>query len=343
MNSDLNFVVARLNDTFPDGPPTDRAVREMASVVLKRQWVAHWPDGLTLPALLQGDDATTTITRATMLRAGRRCRTPDDAVELFVMVSGWARPGNARGTWRACRVLHEPDAAERLLTITQSSNKCDPVEVFERLSNPALLKIKYLGPSSFTKLMYAAGFVSRTGRRQPLIFDDPVHRAVRNLSMTTDAYHEYLGLVADLGHQWAPGAPLDVVEHALGVVGRRVGTYWWQLAAEDWQSSLRSSMAGGDPAFGIDVPDDNRHLLDLHPGESCPCGCGQWLGGDGWVDEGRWNPPERWACPTDAAPLPVDADDDNPSEFGTPGLWGHSAQTLDETTGRGLRVIAGYE
>lgn len=212
-------VVELLGRKFPDGAPTDEAVRAQGFNWSVAQWRKRWPAVLTLPAQLdESAPRHPLVTRQDVFDRASDVTTESDAVELFLLMAAWGTGTQARPISRVAKVLQQDQAAPRLLSSYRASRGGDPVEAYRRLYSWSGDRIKYFGPSFFTKWLYFSAFDTWSASGPaPLILDMRVANSLgwRTHGWSASKYGDYLTLAAAVRDAWAPGRPTHVVEYAL--------------------------------------------------------------------------------------------------------------------------------
>lgn len=220
---DIPSVVQRLRKTYQarDSRPSDVEVRNHSVKFAPVKWAERWaslPSTTHLPLVLVEPALTLEQSRQDLFDAARAVKTEDDAVDLYVRVSGWGVGNSARGRFRALTALEDPEAPRKLLEAARAARRGGPVELFSRLAWGGDLKIKGYGPAFYTKWMYFNGYEESAGNR-PLILDQRVARAlgigVGYRWSRASSYQAYLGAVPQIRDQWMPGASDHVIEHSL--------------------------------------------------------------------------------------------------------------------------------
>lgn len=212
-------VVELLGRAFPDGAPTDEAVRAQGFNWSVAQWRKRWPSGVALPEQLE--DAAPSrpfVTRQDVFDRAQAVTTETDAVELFLLMAAWGTGTKARSIARVAPVLHQEHAPTRLLSSYRASREGDPVEAYRRLYSWSGDRIKFFGPSFFTKWLYFSAFDTwGTSSPAPLILDMRVANSLhwRTHGWPAGKYGDYLSLATTVRDEWAPGQPTHVVEYAL--------------------------------------------------------------------------------------------------------------------------------
>lgn len=214
-------VVELLGRKFPDGAPTDEAVRAQGFNWSVAQWRKRWPSRMALPAQL--DDAAPSrpyVTRQDVFDRARAVTTETDAVELFLLMAAWGTGTQALPIARVAPVLQEEGAPKRLLSANREIRDGDPVEAYRTLySRSGRHRMAGFGPSFFTKWLYFSAYESwgESSGPAPLILDARVAASLGWARPTWSAtrYGDYLTLATAVRDEWAPGQPTHVVEYAL--------------------------------------------------------------------------------------------------------------------------------
>ncbi|MGN6412517.1 8-oxoguanine DNA glycosylase OGG fold protein [Flexivirga sp.] len=218
-----------LEREFPEGPPTDEAVRAQGFTWSAGQWRKRWPAALSVPRRLAEAPERPHLTRQDVFDRARSVTTESDAVELFLLVAAWGTGTKARSIARVARVLDQPSAPARLLETHRVVRDGDPAEAYRRMYSWDHERIKYLGPAFFTKWLYFSAYDTWEQRNgpAPLILDQQVARALgwRTTGWSSSTYRTYLETAAAVRDIWAPNAPLHIAEYALFEVGRRARSH----------------------------------------------------------------------------------------------------------------------
>ena len=213
-------VVGFLRLRFPEGAPADDVVRQQGFNWSVDQWRKRWPSELALPAQLE-DSAPRRpfVTRQDVFNRAREVTTQSDAVELFLLMAAWGTGTQARPISRVAKVLHQDQAAARLLSSYRAVRDGEPVEAYRRLRSWSDGRIKYFGPAFFTKWLYFSAYDAWDVAfgPAPLILDARVAASLAwpSSSWSSARYGNYLELATLIRDRWAPGEQLHVVEYAL--------------------------------------------------------------------------------------------------------------------------------
>ncbi|NMM83090.1 hypothetical protein B2J88_01685 [Rhodococcus sp. SRB_17] len=151
---------------------------------------------------------------------------PMAATQLYVAASVWGTALSALDVSRRIKVLKEPGVDARVADALKVLRVEGPVSAYRALSIGGSLRVKNLGPSFFSKLLYFAGFDAKGYLQKPLILDRHVARALNQFTDTewstsgpwsTDQYARYLDHVDDWAADW--DTTHDVVERQLFRLG----------------------------------------------------------------------------------------------------------------------------
>jgi len=177
------------------------------------------------PLIAAGWDGWPVITRGDVLdwaaqaRAGRR-----PWRDVLIASYAWGTGAVSYGPVRIARVLAAGnDIVEHAVTsAVRTLDEHGAVAAYWAMNNrpPAGLRLPFLGPAFFTKLLYFAGYRRGAGGRQPLILDSVVRRRLpveagvrRESGWVSEEWLAYLGWAADQAQR--RGIEPDEVEMAL--------------------------------------------------------------------------------------------------------------------------------
>lgn len=201
-------------------------VHAQAVSFFPRHWIKNWPEHADLDsaAILGGDeldeDGRRTVARSDLFALGSEVATPADALNFFVAVYSWGVGTYSRGVSRGLRVLADKDAGKKILGALEYLRETDfdPGAAYSAFNNYEHFKVKHLGPSFFTKLLYFYSHARLTrSTRVPLILDKYVAAALgwRPWGWTTRQYVSYISLVDEARSLVDSDLPGDVVEYVL--------------------------------------------------------------------------------------------------------------------------------
>lgn len=216
-------------------PPREAYILDHGLRFNPESWQRRLPDGIDLPArfgALPRLDRWPRITRGDLLRDGAAADTGSAAVDVLIGAYAWGHGLPARrGPARLRQVFDrnvsrvEQHLGETLhLVRTRGS-----LAAYEGLNHGGDQRLKGLGASFFTKLLYFFGWDSVVGGHRPLIMDQYVViglNASRNTEWkplgpwTTDQYCEYLSWAKEKAREWGAGTETDVVERAVWEYGK---------------------------------------------------------------------------------------------------------------------------
>lgn len=212
-------IIHRLNVAFPDGPPTDAAVRDHTVTFRADHWLKRWPEGLDVPPFLE-PGAELQVSRQGLFDHATTVNSPQDALEFYVWIAGWGTgKGGGRPVARSAKVLQTPNVAELLWQSFSNLHDHGAVNAYRRLRTTGEDRIKYLGPAFFTKWLYFSGYDTwDDSSLAPLILDKRVAHSLgwsRTSGWKSHRYEEYLNQVEALRQAWAPDETPHVIEYAL--------------------------------------------------------------------------------------------------------------------------------
>ncbi|WP_448072485.1 8-oxoguanine DNA glycosylase OGG fold protein [Georgenia yuyongxinii] len=198
-----------------------------------RHWTSRAPADFRLPAVLAGAPVRgkwPRVDRRTLLALPRPA-TPRDALDLYVAASAWGTGTKAQRVARCVKVLHEDEVGARLLSALPLLWSEGPSTAYSSMERSGRNKIKHLGPSFFTKVLYFGGYDRAAGGQQPLILDTNVVKGLNDLlglgwhpaeQWPAQQYTEYLRIAEDLRGAWG-WERTDQVEYALFTHGTTIG------------------------------------------------------------------------------------------------------------------------
>lgn len=203
-------------------------VPSLSAPVRRAHWEKYWTGDR--PPILNG--ASEVMSRWTLFNLGTHIDGPESALNFYAGVSMWAAGNAPRSVYRACKPLATEDFAERLFEAITHTRECEPEDAYWAWSTD--VRIPFVGPSHFTKLMY---FSRRNplyeSENMPLILDGRIARALKmkqRSAWTASTYGTYLRTLAEIAHEWGPGATAEDVECQLTAQGIRAITRKTQLA-----------------------------------------------------------------------------------------------------------------
>ncbi|MFG3601071.1 8-oxoguanine DNA glycosylase OGG fold protein [Micromonospora chersina] len=217
-----------------DPPPRDTYILDHGFGFNPETWRRRLPDGIDLPAWF-GDFPRAgrwpRITRGDLLREGAAADTGRAAVDILIGAYTWGHGLPARrGPARLRQVFDrnngrvEQHLGEALRLLRDGG----PLAAYQSLSHGGDRRLRRLGASFFTKLLYFLGWDSAAGSRRPLIMDQYVViglNACRSTEWdplgpwTADQYGEYLSWAQEKAGTWGVGTEADVVERAVWAYG----------------------------------------------------------------------------------------------------------------------------
>jgi hypothetical protein len=230
----LRFVVPSLPPLFSEQPPDrERYILGQGFAYCPHHWTDRLPDPNMWPAELASrppEGRWPRIYRRDVFDFARRLRKPLDAIHLYVAASAWGVGTKARLVTRRVWVLdRNNDPGVTLRDAARALRAQGPIEAYRAMNEGGDLRLDYLGPGFFTKVLYFTGWDQVPGLRQPLIMDQHVVRALNeqaglgwdlDWNWTANQYGQYL----DLAHEWAEdwGTAPDVVERRLFERGKEL-------------------------------------------------------------------------------------------------------------------------
>lgn len=216
------------------GPPPDRStfVEPHAIPFSPQQWLNRLPEPWMIGALADvqptGGNRWPEVDRQTLIAAGSRVTTREEAVRFYVMACAWGVGVNQRFVTRRVRVLTDnDDPGARLLAGIRLNQQEGPTTAYASFRDGGANRLKHLGPGFFTKILYFSGWTTSPGPR-PLILDQYVANALNDIAnlgwrptwnWTTAQYEQYLGLATGWADEW--GTQPDVIEKTLFRHGQR--------------------------------------------------------------------------------------------------------------------------
>lgn len=224
MSKSVKEVCQELEARFPEGPPTEEAVRSQGFDYLTRHWTNRWPQSLPIPTLLNGEERQH-VNRSELFAMAKKVSSAESILDLYVAVCAWGTGTKAQRVARVVKPLHEDGALDALHRSFHKAQSIDPVEAYQHLNLTSEDRIKGFGPAFFTKWLYFAAYddPERHELRRPLIFDDRVVRALGWATVPnrqpSSAYGRYLDLAAEIRACWCPSSSSHVVEYALFKLG----------------------------------------------------------------------------------------------------------------------------
>lgn len=226
-------------------PWSDEKVYEQKEHFFPATWRAKWPEGTPLAPYLRsaeaGSPARRDVTRREIFNAAEKVATPEDALDLYVLMCGWGAGFQGLTSYRCQRPLSDPGIATKLFDSYQAiRGGADPVDVYRDLQSGGF-KIKYFGPAFFTKWIYFVGYeLPDTTHPKPLILDSRVATTLgwKSWGWTPEEYRRYLCLAAEVAERL--GVEPHVVEHALYALRGDV-------VIDEPEAGLRSIVVNGVP------------------------------------------------------------------------------------------------
>lgn len=222
----MEEICEALTAQFPDGAPTDAAVRSQGSDYFPEHWTSRWPGHLPLPAALDSSQRRRHIDRSELFAMAEKISTSEDILNLYVSVCAWGTGPKAQMVARVVKPLHETGALDSLQRSFHTARSLDPIEAYRRLNTTTENRIKGFGPAFFTKWLYFAAYDDPTRPQQlrPLILDERVTNALGWPPISTrrpsGAYAEYLATATKINTIWSPDQPLHTIEYALFKIGK---------------------------------------------------------------------------------------------------------------------------
>ncbi|MEU7933648.1 hypothetical protein [Micromonospora echinofusca] len=198
-------------------------------------WRRRLPDSIDLPAWLEDRPRLgrwPRITRGDLLQAGTAAHTGRAAIDILIGAYVWGSglPGG-RGPARLRKVfdLNNGDTERHLGKALQVLRSKGPEAAYAALHHGGDYRLKRLGPSFFTKLLYFLGWDSTAGDHRPLILDQYVVIGMNRCRGTSwrplgpwsaAEYGEYLTWTHERASGWGGGTEPDVVERTVWEHGR---------------------------------------------------------------------------------------------------------------------------
>jgi hypothetical protein len=169
------------------------------------------------------DDAS--IRRSALLDMGEASLDSVDEVRgFFISVMAWGYGRSPRGPWRVNEMLSESDSIERIQRAIKRTRTDGALAGYKALSDKQDAKLRWLGPSFGTKLLYFGGY-ARLDSTRPLILDQLVGRALDQYEIylhyngwDVDDYEAYLSIAQEVAKE--SGCEPDDVECWLFQMGR---------------------------------------------------------------------------------------------------------------------------
>jgi len=214
---DVNNIIAKLQQNFPEGPPTEEQVRGQEVQFFADQWLKRWPEALDVPEFLT-PGARLSVNRQEIFDRASEVSSPEGALELFVWILGWGTGTKARSIGRSAPALHDPNLKDRLWRSFSTVQEAGAVEAYRRLYSWDENRIKYFGPAFFTKWIYFAAYDSWDGPSPaPLILDKWAAKALDwpTTGWSSSKYGQYLDIAEQIRETWASDMNTHVVEYAL--------------------------------------------------------------------------------------------------------------------------------
>jgi hypothetical protein len=162
-----------------------------------------------------------------------------DPVTAFLWPMAWGHNGNPMGASRTNRFVGRPNASANLAQIIGSAQAGNIQAAFVGLHGP--LNVPGLATSFGTKLIYFAGYDSKSDSTQPLILDSFVTSALAEVidpalaraawnhqTRSWDEYWSYCELLWTIRNKYLPDSRIDLVEYWLWLHG---GGYCWHRSA----------------------------------------------------------------------------------------------------------------
>ncbi|MDV3133340.1 hypothetical protein [Mycobacterium sp. 29Ha] len=185
------------------------------------------PDTRMWPAELDHlatDNGRGRIARRTLFEIAERATTDTDpwaAIQLHAAIVFWGAPPG-QSMVRAVRPFAEDAAAQRFTQALALVRGEGAESAYKALSRRGRLWIANLGPSYFTKFLYFGGYGAKAYMPQPLIMDDNVISALKDVTKkpweaSAADYMRYLDTAADWAFEFNVAA--DVIERRLFQIG----------------------------------------------------------------------------------------------------------------------------
>lgn len=214
---DVTKIIERLQSSFPDGPPTEDQVRGQEVQFLADHWIKRWPVGLETPDFLK-PGARLRVKRQELFDHASTVNSPEDALAYFIWVLGWGTGTKAQSVGRSAPALRDTNLKEKLWRSFSTVQELGAVEAYRRLRPSGVNRIKYFGPSFFTKWIYFASYDTWDQQSPaPLILDKWVatHFGWSDTGWSPSDYGQYLELAEQIRQTWAPERGTHVVEYGL--------------------------------------------------------------------------------------------------------------------------------
>lgn len=226
LNRTVEEICEVLTASFPDGAPTDAAVRSQGSDYFPQHWTSRWPAHLPLPAALHSSELRRYINRSGLFAMAEETSSSEDILNLYVSICAWGTGTQAQRVARVVKPLHEEGALDSLQRSFTAARSLDPIEAYRRLNMTGEDRVKGFGPAFFTKWLYFAAYndPTRTQQLRPLILDERVSNAlgwppISGRRPSSD-YAQYLETAAKINSAWAPNSPSHAIEYALFQIGK---------------------------------------------------------------------------------------------------------------------------
>lgn len=121
---------------------------------------------------------TQQISRGELLRfGGGPLESRDVQRGFFISTMAWGYGRSARGPWRVNQMLNTRDAPAKIELAINRVRRCGAVAGYKAIARGGDARLRWMGPSFGTKLLYFAEYTSSAGPK-PLILDRVVGRAL---------------------------------------------------------------------------------------------------------------------------------------------------------------------
>ncbi|WP_431882393.1 hypothetical protein [Micromonospora gifhornensis] len=217
-------------------PPRDTYILDHGFQFNPATWQRWLPAGIDLPDWLRVCSPAAgwpCVTRRDLLNAGANAQSGHDAMGILIGAYVWGSGLPAgRGPVRLRRILglNEDHTASRLGKALRVLRTEGSLAAYATFRPRGEYRLRGLGASFYTKLLYFLGWHSAAGDQRPLIMDQFVVIGLnrcRNTAWrpfgpwTTDQYGEYLTWAHEQATRWGARIEADVVERAVWEHGKR--------------------------------------------------------------------------------------------------------------------------
>lgn len=223
MGRTVGHIVEALEQKYPQGLPTDEAVRSQSFEYIPRHWTDRWPSDLDTPDALKSSERKR-VSRSDLFAQARNISSDEAILDLYVGICGWGTGTKAQRVARCVKPLYQHGAVAALGRAYEAAQSQNPVAAYKRLNTWSEDRIKYLGPSFFTKWLYFSAYDASQSTQvdKPLILDAHVASAMgwKAAGWGSSDYGRYLETVAQVREAWRHPTEPHVIEYALFQLGR---------------------------------------------------------------------------------------------------------------------------